>query len=474
MVSAATIVGSGPNGLSAAIILAEAGFEVEVLEAQATYGGGARSGAITLPGFLHDLGSAVYPLGISSPFFSSLPLEQHGLRWIQPPVPLAHPFDDGSAVVVERDLAATARQFGSDRQTYFDLFYPFVRHWRALVADVLRPVIHLPSRPFLVAAFGVDAVRPAHSLITQKFRDARAQTVLAGLAAHSIMPLTYPLTTAFALILGGAAHAAGWPIPAGGAQSISDALAGVLTSLGGRISTNSPVDSLDALPPRALTLCDVTPRQFLSLAGDRLTNPYRDSLKSYRYGPGAYKVDWALNQPIPWRAVECARAGTVHLGGSLEEITASERDAWRGEHADKPFVLLAQPSLFDPSRAPQGKHTAWAYCHVPNGSTVSMLSRIEAQIERFAPGFRDCVLARKVYAPGDLEAVNANLVGGDVNGGAFTVKQFVARPTFRQYGTPLADVYLCSSSTPPGGGVHGMCGYFAARAALKEHDRRSA
>ncbi|HEX4229027.1 MAG TPA: NAD(P)/FAD-dependent oxidoreductase [Bryobacteraceae bacterium] len=470
--SAATIVGSGPNGLSAAIILAEAGFEVEVREAQSTYGGGARSGELTLPGFLHDLGSAVYPLGVSSPFFSSLPLDKHGLRWIQPPVPLAHPFDDGGAVLVERDLSATARQFGSDRQAYFDLFDPLVRHWQPLVAELLRPVIHLPRRPFLFAAFGLDAIQPAHSFITRKFREARAQTVLAGLAAHSILPLKYPLTTAFPLMFGAAAHAAGWPIAAGGAQSISNALAGVLTSLGGRILTNSPVDSLDALPTRDLILCDVTPRQFLSLAGDRLTDSYRDSLKGYRYGPGAYKVDWALSQPIPWRAVECARAGTVHLGGSLEEITASESAAWRGEHVDKPFVLLSQPSLFDPSRAPQGKHTAWAYCHVPNGSTVSMLSRIESQIERFAPGFRDCVLARKVYAPADLEAVNANLVGGDVNGGAFTIKQFVARPTLRRYSTPLPRVYLCSSSTPPGGAVHGMCGYFAALAALHHRDRR--
>lgn len=470
--SAATIVGSGPNGLSAAVVLAQAGLDVEVREAQSTRGGGARSGQTTLPGFLHDLGSAVYPLGISSPFFSSLRLENHGLHWIHPIAPLAHPFDDGSAVVLERDLRATAKQFGPDEQAYFELFDPFVRHWHALVGDVLRPVIHVPRRPFLIAAFGMDAVQPAHFFVQRRFRAPRAQAVFAGLAAHAILPLKYPLTTAFGLILGASAHAAGWPIAAGGAQSITNALAGVLTSLGGRILTDSRVDSLDALPSRDLTLCDVTPRQFLSIAGAKLPSPYRDSLKGYRYGPGAYKVDWALNQPIPWRSPECARAGTVHLGGSLEEITTSERAAWRGQHAEKPFVLLSQPSLFDPSRAPQGKHTAWAYCHVPNGSTLPMLSRIEAQIERFAPGFRDCVLARKVYSPADLEAVNSNLIGGDVNGGAFTVKQFVSRPTFRQYGTPLPGVYLCSSSTPPGGGVHGMCGYFAARAALKALGRR--
>ena len=383
--SAATIVGSGPNGLSAAIVLAHAGLEVEVREAQSTYGGGARSAEVTLPGFRHDLGSAVYPFAISSPFFSSLPLASHGLGWIQPLAPLAHPFDDGTAVLVERDLAATAKQLGPDEQAYFNLFDPFVRNWPAMASDLLRPVIHVPRRPFLIGAFGIDAVQPAHFFAQRRFRGERARTVFAGLAAHSTLPLKYPLSTAFGLMLGAAAHAAGWPIAAGGAQSITNALAGVLNSLGGRIVTDSRVDSLDALPSRALTMCDVTPRQFLSLAGNRVSGPFLDSLRGYRYAPGAYKVDWALNQSIPWRARECARAGTVHLGGSLEEITASERAAWRGDHVDQPFVLLSQPSLFDPSRAPQGKHTAWAYCHVPNGSDVSMLSRIEAQIERSPP-----------------------------------------------------------------------------------------
>lgn len=471
--SAATIIGSGPNGLSAAITLARAGLEVEVHEAESTCGGGARSGELTLPGFLHDLGSAVFPLGIGSPFFSKLPLDEHGLHWLHPGAPLAHPFDDGTAVLVERDLGATARQFGPDSNAYFDLFDPLARNWRALMAEIMRPIVHFPRRPFLMGAFGLDGVLPAYLFAKQKFQTSRAQTVFAGLAAHSILPLKAPLTTAVALIFGTSAHATGWPIASGGAQSISNALLSVLKSLGGRVITNSRVESLDGLPQRDLTLCDVTPRQFLSIAGDKLPESFRCSLENYRYAPGAYKVDWALRQPIPWRALDCARAGTVHLGGSLDEIAASERAAWRGEHAENPFILLAQPSLFDPTRAPEGKHTAWAYCHVPNGSTVPMLNRIEAQIERFAPGFKDCVLARKVYAPADLQALNANLVGGDVNGGAFTVKQFLSRPTWRQYGTPLPGVYLCSASTPPGGGVHGMCGYNAAKAALKSLQRRS-
>jgi phytoene dehydrogenase-like protein len=415
----------------------------------------------------------VYPLGFSSPFFSKLRLDQYGLCWVHPRAPLAHPFDDGTAVLVERDLAATAGQFGPDGKAYFDLLDPFVRNWDALVAEMMRPIIHVPHRPFLLGAFGLDAIQPAYFFAKQKFRTLRAQTVFAGLAAHSILPLKAPLTTAFGLILGASAHATGWPIAAGGAQSISNALIAVLKSLGGRILTNSRVESLDGLPQRDLTLCDVTPRQFLSMAGDKLPEGFRRSLENYRYAPGAYKVDWALRQPIPWQALECARAGTVHLGGTLDEIVESERAAWRGEHVEKPFILLVQPSLFDPGRAPEGKHTVWAYCHVPNGSTVSMLSRIEAQIERFAPGFKDCVLARTASAPADLEALNANLVGGDVNGGAFTIKQFVSRPTWRQYRTPLPGVYFCSSSTPPGGGVHGMCGYNAAKIALKSLQRRS-
>ncbi|MGC2658803.1 MAG: NAD(P)/FAD-dependent oxidoreductase, partial [Bryobacteraceae bacterium] len=432
------------------------------------FGGAARTAELTLPGFHNDVGSTCYPLGVSSPFFARLPLESNGLRWIHPPAPMAHPFDDGSAVLVERDLAATAKQLGADGQAYADLLEPFARNWHALAAEVLQPLIHLPRRPFLMGAFGIGGVQPAQLLASQKFQTARAQTVFAGLAAHSLLPLSYPLTSAIAILFGASAHAVGWPFAAGGAQSLSNALAGVLKSFGGRIVTDSRVDSLNDLPTGGLTICDITPRQFLSIAGDRISGPYRESLKRYRYAPGAYKVDWALSQPIPWRARECSRAGTVHLGGSLEEIAASERAAWRGEHFEKPFILLCQPSLFDPSRAPQGKHTAWAYCHVPNGSTVSMLKQIETQIERFAPGFRDCILARKAFAPADLQLMNANLVGGDVNGGAFTLRQFIARPTFRQYRTPLPRVYLCSASTPPGGGVHGMCGYYAARAALKD------
>jgi phytoene dehydrogenase-like protein len=465
----AVVIGSGPNGLSAAILLAQSGLDVEVREAAATPGGGVRSGEVTLPGFVHDLGSAVHPMALSSPFLSTLPLREHGLEWIWPDAQLAHPLDDGTAVLLERDVQRTAAQFDSaDAAAYRKLFQPLVKHWGTLTRELLRPVVRIPRHPFLLARFGLKGMQPATLLARSSFGNSPARALFAGSAAHSFLKLEAPISSAFGLMLSTAGHAVGWPIPKGGSQQITNALAGVLRSYGGRILTDAPVEALDELGSPDLTLCDVTPRQFIRLADRQLRGrPFLQLLERYRYGPGVFKVDWALREPIPWTAKECLRAATVHLGGTLEEIAASERGPWQGKPSDRPFVLLVQPSLFDSTRAPAGQHTAWAYCHVPNGWTGSMLPQIEGQIERFAPGFRDCVLARAVWSPADLERSNQNLIGGDINGGAVNLGQFFIRPTWRLYGTPLHGVYLCSSSTPPGGAVHGMCGYNAARRALK-------
>ncbi len=471
MKRSAIVIGSGPNGLAAAIVLAQAGIEVEVRETAPVAGGAARSGELTLPGFIHDLGSAVYPMGVSSPFFSKLPLEQHGLHWIRSSAPLAHPLDDGTAVMLERDLAATASQLGSDAAPYRKLFEPMVKMWPALVDAVFRP-LPLPRHPFLLAGFGLRAVQPATVLARACFRGLRARALFAGLAAHSVLKLEAPLSSAFGMIMGAGGHAVGWPIARGGAQSIANALSGVLKSLGGRIVTGCRVATLEELGRQDLILCDVTPRQFLALADNRLPESFRHSLQHYRYGPGVFKVDWAMREPIPWKAKDCLRAATIHLGGSLDEIAASERAAWNGQSPHNPFVLLAQPSLFDPTRAPAGRHTVWAYCHVPNGWNKSALHQIETQIERFAPGFRECVIARAVHNPQQMQSWNENLVGGDIVGGAITPKQFALRPTWRQYGTPLSGVYLCSSSTPPGASVHGLCGYWAAKKALAALSKR--
>lgn len=462
----AVVIGSGPNGLAGAIVLAQAGFDVEVREGAAQAGGGARSGPATLPGFLHDLGSAVYPLAIGSPFFSSLPLASHGLEWIVPPAHLAHPLDDGSAVMLESDLRETALQLGSDGSAYRKLFEPLVGHWPQLARQVLGP-FRMPQHPLLLGNFGLRAVQPCTLLANALFKEARARALFAGICAHSTLKLEAPLSAAFGMILGAAGHAVGWPIPRGGAQKISDALIALLNTLGGRVVTSSAVRSLRDVRGFDLTLCDVTPRQFLALAEGELRRPFRELLERYEYGPGVCKIDWALREPIPWRARECSRAITVHLGGSLDEIAASERAANEALPPERPFVLLAQPTLFDSTRAPIGSHIAWSYCHVPNGWTGSALSQIEAQIERFAPGFRDCVLARTVHGTADMQCWNSNLIGGDINGGIPNIKQFFFRPTWRGYSTPLKGVYLCSSSTPPGGGVHGMCGYWAAHRALK-------
>ena len=466
----AIVVGSGPNGLAAAIALARAGRTVRVIEAEGTPGGGARSAELTLPGFVHDICSAIHPLGVGSPFFRRLPLAAHGLTWIHPPAPLAHPFDDGTAAMLERSIEATTATFdrSADAAAYRRLMAPVVADADKLLDEILGP-LKLPRHPLALARFGALAILPARVLARLLFRGEPARALFAGLAAHAIQPLDRPVTAAFGLVLGMLGHAVGWPLPRGGSQSIADALASCLRSLGGEVVTGRRVHSLNDLPPARAILFDVTPRQLLRIAGPAFPAGYRRKLAGYRYGPGVFKVDWALDGPIPWQAPACARAATVHLGGTLEEIADGEAAIGRGEHPERPFVLLAQQSLFDPSRAPAGQHTAWAYCHVPNGSRVDMAARIEAQIERFAPGFRDRVLARSVMPPALLEQRNANYVGGDINGGVQDLRQLFSRPTLRlvPYSTPAKRIYICSSSTPPGGGVHGMCGYAAARAALR-------
>jgi phytoene dehydrogenase-like protein len=465
----ACVIGAGPNGLAAAIVLAQSGLQVDVLEAVSTPGGAARTLELTIPGFRHDFGSAVYPLGAGSPFFSSLPLIDHGLEWIHSPAALVHPFDDGTAVMLEGGLGETRDSLGVDGPAWDQLMLPFAERWTEFAPEILRPLPFIPRHPWLVARFGMIAIRSAQA-VARRFRSPRTRALFGGLAAHSFLSLDEPLSAAFAILLGAAAHAVGWPIPRGGAQSLTNALCAFLSTLGGKVSTSSPVRSLAALPNYDLFLCDLTPRQLVTVGGERLSDSYRRRLGRYRYGAGVFKVDYALNAPIPWKATDCLRAATVHLGGSFEEIAASEKAVRIGQHADHPFVLLAQPSLFDSSRAPAGKHTAWAYCHVPNGSKVNMLEKLEGQIERFAPGFRDCILARRVFSPADIESMDANLVGGDIGGGTMDIRQFLFRPTWRHYATPARDIYICSASTPPGGGVHGMCGFHAAKMALSRWD----
>jgi phytoene dehydrogenase-like protein len=464
----AVVVGAGPNGLAAAIRLQQAGLSVVVLEAQDTIGGGTRSAELTLPGFIHDICSAIHPLALGASFFQTLPLKAHGLEYIFPDVLAAHPFDDGRAAVLYQSLEHTARSLGRDERSYLNIIHPLVKGWPRIVRDVLGP-LSIPSNPLSFAQFGKKALTSA-SFLSRKFQTREGKGMWSGMAAHSIQPLTNFATSAIALVLLVTGHTSGWPFPKGGAHQITKALASFFVSIGGEIQTNFDVRSIDQLPASHAVFFDVSPRQLLKIAGHKFSKFYQWQLRRYRYGMGCFKVDWALNAPVPFTSDVCKSAGTLHLGNTFEEIANAEQMIWRGKHPEKPFVLFAQQSVFDPSRAPSGKHAAWAYCHVPHGSTVDMTERIEKQVERFAPGFRDTILARSTMNSAELESYNPNYVGGDIAGGVNDIGQIFTRPALRlsPYRTSAKGIYLCSSSTPPGGGVHGMCGFHAAERALKD------
>lgn len=464
----AVVVGSGPNGLAAGITLQRQGLSVLIIEGNEMIGGGLRSAELTLPGFVHDVCSAIHPMAAGSPFFKSIPLNEHGLTLIHPDVCAAHPLDNGEAGALFRSLDTTARLLDNDEAGYRKLIAPIVESWPGIVDDILGP-LSIPSNPLSYTRFGLNAIQSARA-ISKRFSTEKARGLWAGMAAHSLLPLTNLSTAAIGLVLSAVGHRVGWPIPQGGSQQIANALASYFTSLGGTIETGTYISSLSQLPASKAILFDVSPRQLLAIAGHKLSSVYRWQLNRYRYGMGVFKVDWALDAPIPFRAEVCKQAGTVHLGNTFEEIVYSEARTWQGHHADKPFVLLAQQSVFDVSRAPDGKHTAWAYCHVPNGSTRDMTKNIEDQVERFAPGFRDRILARHVFNSSQLEQYNPNYIGGDINGGAIDVTQLFTRPALRfsPYRTSAKGLYICSASTPPGGGVHGMCGYHAATRAFND------
>src|SRR5579863_738032 len=471
----AYVIGSGPNGLAAAIVLAQAGLHVEVFEAEAEPGGAVRTLPLTLPGFRHDFGSAVYPFAAGSPFFSKLPLANHGLEWIHGEAPLAHPFDDGSAVVLERNLEQAERALGADGKIWRGLMQPAADDWMEFAQDTLGPLLHMPHHPLRMARFGMSVFQSANGFAKSHFAGSRTRAIFAGLAGHSFLSLDQPLSATVGWMFGITIHAVGWPIPRGGAQAITQALVGYLKTLGGTLHTSCRIDSgalRELESSNELVLFDTAPRQLIQIAGERLSAKYKSELDRFQRAPGAFKIDYALSQPVPWRAADCHRAITVHLGGSFEDIARAEYEVAHGREAERPFVLIAQPTLYDSSRAPDGKHVLWAYCHVPNGSTFDMTDRIEAQIERFAPGFRDCVLERHVSTPAALESMDANLLGGDISGGAMTLRQMFFRPTSSEYATGAPKLYLCSASTPPGGGVHGMCGYHAARLALRKLKKR--
>jgi len=463
----AVVIGAGPNGLCAGIALAQAGRKVLIREANRTIGGSSRSAELTLPGFTHDICSTVQALARVSPFMKTLPLERFGLEMVYPPAAYAHPLDNGTAAIAERSLEQTAKTLGPDGQNWIDRLRPFVQVWEDLSSDLLAP-LRLPRHPLLMARFGIHALRSAGKLARSWFTGNHAQGLFAGCAGHAVMPLEFAASASMGLVLAISAHAVGWPLAKGGSQKVSDALAAYFRSLDGVIATDAPVNDIDELGNIKTILCDITPRQLIRIAGHRLPEGYRKRLERFRYGPGVWKVDWALDGPIPWKDPQVLRAGTVHLGGTLAEIAEAERAAWAGKHVQRPYVLLVQQTLFDLTRAPPGKHTAWAYCHVPHGSTFDMTSRIEDQVERFAPGFRERVIAKSVMSPANLESYNPNLIGGDITGGAMMLSQLFTRPVARlnPYSTPVPGLYLCSASTPPGGGVHGMCGFWAAKAAL--------
>lgn len=464
----AVVVGSGPNGLAAAIALQQEGLSVLIIEGNHSIGGGLRTAELTLPGFQHDVCSAIHPLAAASPFFNTIPLEDHGLQFIYPPVSAAHPFDDGTAAILTKSLTATSQQLEADAGAYRALIDPVVRDWPYLAKRILGP-LRFPRHPARLARFGLQALQSAHS-ISKKFATQKAKGLWAGVAAHSILPLRKITTSATGLVLMATAHLRGWPLSKGGSQQIANALAAYFISLGGRIETGFYVKTLDQLPSSHVVLFDLTPKQLLEIAGHRFSAIYEWQLKRYRYGAGVFKVDWALDGPVPFSAPQCHEAGTVHIGGTMVEIEASEQQVWKGIHPERPFVLLAQQSRFDTSRAPAGKHTVWAYCHVPNGSTFDMTDTIEKQIERFAPGFHDRIIGRHAMNTAQMEAYNPNYIGGDIIGGVLDIGQLFTRPALRRspYRTSTNSIYICSSSTPPGGGVHGMCGYHAARRALRD------
>src|SRR5437762_749801 len=470
----AIVVGSGPNGLAAAITLQQSGLSVLLVEAKKTIGGGLRSEELTLPHFVHDVCSAVHPMAASSPFFKTLPLEEHGLEFIQPTIAAAHPFDDGTAATFYQSVEQTAQALGEDAQSYLSLMKPLVTDWPRIVVDVLGP-LHFPKHPIAMSRFGIKALTSAAHL-ARRFHSKHAQGLWAGMAAHSMQSLDTATTSAIGLVLMAAGHSVGWPIAKGGSNAIASALASYFVSSGGVIETNFYVRSLSELPSAHVVMFDVSPLQLLQIAGHKFSSIYKWQLKRYRYGMGVFKIDWALDGPIPFTAPACRRAGTLHLGNTFEEIRQSEQLISEEKHSEKPFVLLAQQTLFDPSRAPQGKHTAWAYCHVPNGSELDMTAHIEEQVERFAPGFRDRILSRHVMNATQMEEYNPNYVGGDINGGMMNVAQLFTRPALRlsPYKTSAKNIYICSSSAPPGGGVHGMCGYHAAKRALRDVFNRKA
>jgi phytoene dehydrogenase-like protein len=463
------VIGSGPNGLAAAIYLAQRNLSVLVVEAADKIGGGMRSEEITLPGFVHDICSTIHPLTVVSPFFRSLPLADFGLEFVQPPASVAHVLDDGTAVLLKRSVEETAAGLGADGASYERLVKVLARNFDILVPDLLAPLRFPRGNPFLMAAFGLKGMDSAQNLVNHYFKEERARALFAGNAAHSMIPLETVPSAAYGLVLLLSAHAVGWGFPRGGASKIADALASYFLSLGGKIEIGREVKNIDELPRSRALFFDITPRQIVQIAGHRLPDSYRTRLENFKYGSGVYKMDFALSEPIPWRAKECFEAGTVHVGGTFEEVAASELAHWQGKISDKPFVLTVQTSLFDSTRAPVGKHTGWAYCHIPNNSPADMTEIIENQIERFAPGFRDCILAKATKTAPEMERWNANYVGGDINGGAGILSQLFTRPVakWNPYAMPTTGFYICSSSTPPGGGVHGMCGYHAAKSAFE-------